>query len=102
MPSKYVTPITKIHSTFREAKEFYDKYGGISLFDDGKPLTLVDLVQGKRNLVVGEAGVGKTLLLEKIDDYLAENGYATKLINLRQTNTQKILDEFLGEKTDKP
>jgi MoxR-like ATPase len=62
----YITPTTKVYSTFTEAKEFFTEYGGVSLFDHENRLEISDLAQGKRNLIVGEPGIGKTLLLEKI------------------------------------
>lgn len=56
----YIEPVTKIHSSFAEAKEYYDR-GAIPLFEDEPILSIEALTQGTRNLVVGEPGVGKTL-----------------------------------------
>src|SRR5579864_8038458 len=98
MPN-YIEPITKIHSTFAEAKEFFDKYGGVSLFEDPDILSVSTLVQGKRNLIVGEPGIGKSLLLEKIKDYLDKEGVITALISLRQPEAIRQIDEFLALKT---
>jgi GTPase SAR1 family protein len=100
---KYITPITKVYSTFSEAKDFYDKYGGIEIFDDKDPrLTPKDLAHGTRNLVVGEPGVGKSLLLGRIHDHLAANGYATALINLRLPDVEEQIDVFLKKKSSLP
>ena len=76
----YITPITKIYSTYTEAKEFFAEYGGVSLFNEETHLKISDLAQGKRNLIVGEPGIGKTLLLLKIKDCLDQGGSATELI----------------------
>jgi len=98
----YINPITKIYSSFPEAKDFYDKYGGIEIFDDKDPrLTPSDLAQGTRNLVVGEPGVGKSLLMVKIKDHLATS-HSVELINLRDTELEKKIDTFLKKKDAQP
>ena len=102
MPSIYIIPITKIYSTFTEAKEFFTEFGGVSLFGDKERLKVSDLAQGKRNLIVGEPGIGKTLLLQKIKDRLDEDGSTTALINLRQTDATDRIDEFLKKEVDSP
>ena len=94
--NRYITPITKVHSTFDEAKKFYDEYGGISLFDDEKRLAIADLVHGTRNLIVGEPGIGKTELLKKIKDHLDGNRYSTELVSLRQADSISRIDAFLS------
>lgn len=98
----YIPPITKIYSSFAEAKEFFDKLGGVTYFDTDKRLEVSDLAQGKRNLVIGEPGVGKTLLLGKIKNYLEEQGIATCLVNLRQPNAIGLIEEFLKTPADLP
>ncbi len=102
MASLYITPITKIHSTFAEAKEFFDKYGGVSLFDDEDLLSVDALAQAKRNLIVGEPGVGKSLLLGKIQEHLDAQGMRTVLISLRQPDAVQKINEFLADQNDKP
>ena len=52
----YITPITTVYSNFAEAKEFFDKQGGVGYCEREKPLTIADLIQGKRNLVIGPDG----------------------------------------------
>src|SRR6266700_85270 len=98
----YILPITKVYSSFTEAKEFFDKLGGVACFDTDKRLEFSDLAQGKRNLVIGEPGVGKTLLLGKIKKYLEGQGIATCLVNLRQPNAISLIDEFLKTPADLP
>ncbi len=98
----YINPITKVYSSFPEAKDFYDKYGGIEIFDDKDPrLTPGDLAQGARNLVVGEPGVGKSLLMGKIKEHLAKT-HATEFINLRDPELEKKIDAFLRKKSAHP
>ncbi len=98
MPPKaiYIQPITKVHSTFAEAKEFFDKFGGITIFEDEDRLGIDALVQAKRNLVVGEPGVGKTLLLGKIKEHLDEKGVPTVLVNLRDNDALQQIDASLA------
>ncbi|NJO34233.1 MAG: ATP-binding protein [Rhodospirillales bacterium] len=99
MGTIYITPIARVHSTFADAKSFFDE-GGLSFFGEPKAPTLDnlihDLTQGRRNLIVGEPGVGKSELLTKIDDRLKAQGVATALIGLRQTNALQRVDEFLA------
>lgn len=99
----YIEPITRVHSTFAEAKDFHAKTDNASLFfRDEKKLSIIDLVQGRRNLIVGEPGVGKSLLLEKIKEHLATQGITTTLIGLRQTDAIQRIDEFLRAPAQTP
>lgn len=98
----YITPITKIHSNFLEAKEFYEDRAGLMFFHDEQPLRVSDLAQGKRNIIVGEPGVGKSLLLQKIKEHLDDVGSANELITLRQNNASACIDEFLSSATNAP
>lgn len=98
----YILPITKIYSTFPETKEFFDKLGGVTYFDTDKRLEFSDLAQGKRNLVIGEPGVGKTLLLGQIKKYLEEQGIATCLVNLRQPNAISLIEGCVQSSTGLP
>jgi MoxR-like ATPase len=68
--SLYIAPITTIHSTFTEAKESYDQHRGLPPLDDKEQLNVATLVLGKRNLIVGEPGVGKSLLLSRLGKHL--------------------------------
>ena len=96
----YITPITKVFSTYTEAKEFFTEYGGVSLFDVENRLKIADLAQGKRNLIVGEPGIGKTFLLQQIKEWLDKEGATTNLISLRQTGAIELIDEFLDKRID--
>ncbi len=98
----YIDPITKIHSSFAEAKEFYDKFGGLTFLDEKKRLPISDLARGKRNLIVGEPGIGKSLLLGEIKKYLDANNYTSEIITLRQTNSLDLIDVFLRTKIEGP
>lgn len=93
----YITPLTKIYSSFKELKEDVDKYGHLFLFDDRKPLEISDLAQGNRNLIVGEPGIGKTVLLKKFKEHHDVLGDKTHHINLRIGNPSKQIDDFLVE-----
>ena len=98
----YITPITKICSTFTEAKEFFTEYGGVSFSGEENRLKIDDLAQGKRNLIVGEPGIGKTFLLHQIKDWLDTEGATTGLISLRQTGATELIDEFLNKQIEGP
>jgi hypothetical protein len=98
----YVAPIIKVYSTFDDAKEFYDKFQGVSLFDDEERLGIEDIVKGQRTLVVGEPGIGKSLLLKKIREQFDAQGCSTEMVELRQTNTIERIDAFVAQKFDAP
>ncbi|MCK9393219.1 DNA repair protein RadA [bacterium] len=100
--SQYITPITKIHSTLDDVKKFFEELGGISIFDDEKILSIDTLVQAKRNLIVGEPGVGKSLLLEKMNEYLCSNKESATLIKLRESDVLEQINKFLTIKSKKP
>ncbi|MCP6719816.1 MAG: hypothetical protein KJI72_00615 [Patescibacteria group bacterium] len=99
---KYIIPITKIYSIFAEAKEFYDKFQGVSIFDDEERLGIVDIIKGQRTLIVGEPGVGKSMLLGKIKDQLDTDGCVTELVGLRQPNAMDRIDIFVTTETEAP
>jgi len=103
----YIDPIIKIHSTFDEAKEFYNQYGNNGLlsefmFGEDSIITVEDLSKGNRNLVVGEPGVGKTELLNRIKDHLNKNKFSTALISLRNSSSLEDIDKFIGTKSEIP
>ncbi len=98
----YISPITKVHSTFAEAKEFFDKFGAITFFDDEEKFDIETLIQGKRTLIVGEPGVGKTLLLGKMKDHLIIQGFSATVINLRDNDALQQIDTFFDTKKDLP
>ena len=98
----YIQPITKIHTTFAEAKEFFDKFGGVTIFEDEDRLEVDALIQGKRNLVVGEPGVGKSLLLQKMKEHLATQGVSAVLVSLRDNDALQQIDAFLEPQQEQP
>src|ERR1051326_6378369 len=97
-----ITPIIKVYSAFSEVREFFDKMGGVSYFETDQPLTIADLAHGNRNLIIGEPGVGKTLLLEKLKEHLDSQQTSTCLISLRQTNVLTLIDDFVRSSTGGP
>ncbi len=100
MASIYITPIIKVFSTFAEAKEFFDKDQGLIFFEsDEKKIGIEDMAQGKRNLVIGEPGAGKTELLKKIQEHFDSTNHATAFISLRQSDAIDQIDSFLKKKT---
>jgi hypothetical protein len=91
----YINPLTKIYSSFTEAKEDFDKYGHLAFFDDRISLTIADLAKGNRNLIVGEPGIGKTKLLEKFQEHHNKQGDQTCFINLRSNKPVEQIENFL-------
>ena len=99
---KYIQPITKIFTSFNEAKDDVDQNGNISLFvDDREILSISDLAQGNRNLIVGEPGIGKTELLKKFKEHHDTLGDTTCVVNLRVHDPIERIDSFLKESTSK-
>lgn len=100
--NRYVVPITEVSPSFKEAKENYAKYGHGFVFHDAKPTPIADLAQGKRTVVVGEPGIGKTELMKKIRGALDESGHSTKFISLRSSESLKEVDAFVSKRSTKP
>jgi hypothetical protein len=94
----YIDPILSIQSNFDEAKEFHES-GGVAAYirQSDPPLELKDLAKAKRNLIVGEPGIGKTELLRNIEEYLKGIGYSTEFVSLRQTGCEARIDAFLKD-----
>ncbi len=97
----YIEPTLHIHTTLAAAKEFYDTFGPHYFWSDKPRVGVPEVVQGKRNLIIGEPGIGKTLLLGKIQEYLNENGTQSKLIYLKEENPIALIDEFLRNNSPK-
>src|SRR5947207_829101 len=94
----YIDPILHVHSTLAEAKEFLNKYGPYYFWDEEARVGISDIAQGKRNLIIGEPGVGKTQLLSKLQEFLNSKGISNCLINLKDTNSISMIDEHLSGK----
>jgi len=97
----YIQPTTKIYTSFRDAKDDFEKYGDTLLFDDKEIIGIEDLAQGGRNLIVGEPGVGKTELLKKIKEHHDSLGDETELINLRSNRVVEEISSFLKKNSKK-
>ena len=95
--SIYIEPLIKIFSNYELAREFFNENNAFYIENREKQLSMSELVQGKRNLIVGEPGIGKTLFLEKISEYLSENNFKTKLLKLKSDEIIKEIDEFLDQ-----
>jgi hypothetical protein len=92
----YIEPALHIHSTLAEAKEFFNTYGRYYLWSDKARAGISDIAQAKRNLIIGEPGVGKTLLLSKLQEFLNTKGISNRLINLKDTNSISLIAEYLN------
>src|SRR5438132_657588 len=99
----YIHPTIRIHLTFNEAKDFYQKSQGIPYFvRDETKVDIEDVVQGKRNLIVGEPGVGKTELLTRIQEHLELQDVTTVRINLRDSDSIRQIDSFVQNGSTNP
>lgn len=95
--SIYIEPLIKIFSNYELAREFFNENNAFYIENREKQLSMPELVQGKRNLIVGEPGIGKTLFLEKISEYISENGFKTKLLKLKNDKVIKEIGDFLDQ-----
>lgn len=99
---RYILPITEVTPSFDEAKKQYGKYGHGFVFNDAEPTAINDLAQGKRTVVVGEPGIGKTELMKKLQEALDASGHATRFVSLRSLTSAQEIDAFVGMKSGKP
>lgn len=97
-PQMYIEPTLHIHSTLTEAKEFLNTYGPYYFWSEKTRVPISDIAQGKRNLIIGEPGVGKSLLLSKLQEFLNAEGISNRLIDLKDTNSINAITEYLGSK----
>jgi hypothetical protein len=98
--NRYIIPITEVSSSFREAKEQYNKFGHF-VFYDAKPTPIGSLAQGRRTVVVGEPGIGKTELVKKMENHLKHDGHTTSFIPLSSRTAINEIDKFVGKSSKK-
>ena len=97
----YLTPIIKVSATFEEAAELQESSSEFLYFDEESNTPIDKLIDGHRSLIVGEPGVGKSLLLRKIRDCFNENrAYDIKLVNLKDIDCEVQIDKFLVSKSN--
>src|SRR5216117_2554063 len=96
MTPPYIDPTLHIHSTFAAAKDFYDTFGTYHFWSGKTPATVAQVAQGKRNLIVGEPGIGKTELLRHIENRLKKDGLATYRIALKDVDAATKIIELLN------
>lgn len=73
----YIRPTLHIHPNLAAAKEFSDTSGVYTFWSDKKSVGIPDVALGKRNLIIVEPGVGKTLLLTKFQEHLNSIAFST-------------------------
>jgi len=83
---KYITPNTEVYLNFSDVKIFFEGSGGIPFLKNDKLIDINAISQGRRSLIIGEPGVGKSLLLEKINERLIQTGEKTEFIRLREND----------------
>ncbi len=91
----YIEPTLHIHATLTEAKKFLDTYGSYYFLSDKENVGISDVAQGKRNLISGEPGVGKTELLHKLRDFLTGKGISNHLVDLKDSQSIGMIAEYL-------
>jgi hypothetical protein len=79
---KYVPPTVRVHASFSEARYFLDKRRDLLLFEKEAAFSIDALADDRRLLVLGEPGVGKTMLLQKAEEYFTKQGFATRRLSL--------------------
>lgn len=102
MEHEYVEPTIMAYASLDEAREFFEKRLGLILLERERPLSLSDLADEKRSLVLGEPGVGKSRLLERIHDHLRSKGLDTCLVRLRSPSATRQIDGFLLAVSGRP
>lgn len=92
----YIEPNLHIHSTFTEAKEFYSSFDSYIPGISEKPVRVPEVMRGGRNLIVGEPGMGKTWLIERIRNQLVQYGLSPHLVLLKEEDAMEQIDECLS------
>jgi hypothetical protein len=96
----YVEPNLHIHVTLKEAEKFVD--AGPSYFWGEKgSVGIQEIAEGKRNLVIGEPGVGKTELLSRLHAFFDARDVPNKLIPLRDQKALSLIDQYVSESRGK-
>jgi len=91
----YIEPTLHIHATLTGANKFWDTYESYYLLSDKENVGISDVAKGKRNLIIGEPGVGKTELLHKLRDFLTGKGISNRLIDLKDSKSIGMIAEYL-------
>ncbi len=99
----YIEPNIRVFSTLEEAAKFIGDGGAaLSLFGVDKSVSLDDVARGTRNLIVGEPGIGKTLLLEKLEDLLRKQGERHLRVLLKDEKALADAATFCSESGGQP
>jgi hypothetical protein len=91
----YIEPTLHIHATLTGAKEFLDTYRSYYFLSDKESAGISDVAKGKRNLIIGEPGVGKTELLHRLRDFLTGKEISNRLIDLKDPKSIGMIAEYL-------
>ncbi len=90
----YIIPRVQFFPTLERAKESYSS----SWFKDESVDIFEELFSRKRTVIVGEPGIGKTELMERLASKWKERGGRTLLIPLRDPEITKTLESIRGGK----
>jgi hypothetical protein len=93
----YIPPLATVHSTFPEAEAAIER-GGLPLRSrDKERVDVPTIVLGKRSLIVGEPGVGKSVMMEKIAERLRAERVEVTTIALRAHDAVDRISAVAGE-----
>jgi hypothetical protein len=95
----YIEPILHIHTTLNEAKKYLDTYGSDYMWHHEERIGISDVAKGKRNLIIGEPGVGKTQLLDKLRDFLKTKGISNCTVDLKDSQSMEIVAKYIASTT---
>lgn len=91
----YIKPVVRVHASFGEAREFFEKRRDLFPFEKDKPFSISALADERRSLVLGEPGVGKTELLKRIDEHLKGKGVGVRRLSLASPSAVRDIDDFV-------
>jgi hypothetical protein len=97
MAEPYIYPDTRVHSDYDSAEAFFDK-GTYWFLERSEPLPIGELTQERRCVIVGEPGIGKTLLLKQLFERRKAAGISAQLLSLRDRNILNAISRFERKK----
>lgn len=88
----YILPSISIHSNFADAGAAIELGGARRRQRLDEQLDLASLAKGKRTLIVGEPGVGKSAMLEKLAERLTDDSVSVDRIPLRSLDALERIE----------
>jgi hypothetical protein len=100
----YIEPNLRVFSTLEEAAEFFGARSSTahSLLGIDSDVSLDDVARGNRNLIVGEPGIGKSLLLKKLEGLFQDRGEPHLRVRLKDQKALEEATEFCRKSIGQP